>query len=341
MRSIEVLPEILQTRAGLNMDWAKRYAEDMAKGELFDAVLVYLLPDGRYVLADGFHRHWAARKIGKREILAFVREGSISDALLAGIAANMDEFHRGLKITAADRLAAVEKLIRNEDTREWSDKAIGGRCGVATGVVRKTRVRMFEQFGIAIPDFVRSISGGVKRRMLKYKLDKQEEACVLPVYEYKGRYSTKVNQATVSLGSDHDKAIRKASEISASISEKYRCLASGSNFDTWLARRNVKVESGRGSQYPVQILGDRILLRLEDATNRLLYEAIGKATVDHLATGFRVIIAWTGVSNGTCVEKAIGLIHTNTDWLRFMTPDEIVERFAVVDAPQAEASACR
>ena len=65
----------LQTRAQLNMDVVREYAEAEAeRGAVFPPVTVF--SDGaKHWLADGFHRVAMARQQGKKKIAAEVREG--------------------------------------------------------------------------------------------------------------------------------------------------------------------------------------------------------------------------------------------------------------------------
>ena len=68
-------------------------------GSRMPPVTVYEV-DGRWVLADGFHRHAAAVMLGRRSIPAEVREGSMAEAL--DFVASVNLFH-GLPLTRHER----------------------------------------------------------------------------------------------------------------------------------------------------------------------------------------------------------------------------------------------
>lgn len=45
----------------------------------------------------------------------------------------------GVKMNEADRKHAAKLLVRNEDTRTWSDAEIGRRCGLSAETVTNIR----------------------------------------------------------------------------------------------------------------------------------------------------------------------------------------------------------
>jgi hypothetical protein len=90
--------------------------------------------DGRYLMADGFHRHAAAVMLGRRTIPAEVREGTFNDAL--DFVAGVNLFH-GLPLTRSERRRAVDIKLRLH--HDWSDRRLAEELGVSRELVAKTR----------------------------------------------------------------------------------------------------------------------------------------------------------------------------------------------------------
>ena len=95
--------------------------------------------DGRWVLADGFHRHAAAIMLGKRTIPAEVREGSFTEAL--DFVASVNLFH-GLPLTRAERRRAVEVKLKLH--HDWSDRRMSEELAVSRELVAKIRRQLIE-----------------------------------------------------------------------------------------------------------------------------------------------------------------------------------------------------
>ncbi len=102
------------------------------------AVVFY---DGEcYWLADGYHRIYAAERNGWTTYPCEVRQGTRRDAVLFSVGAN--DSH-GLRRTNQDKRRAVEKLLRDEEWKEWSDSDIGRQCAVAHSFVWKIRQEIY------------------------------------------------------------------------------------------------------------------------------------------------------------------------------------------------------
>ena len=102
---VKIDTEGLQTRAALDMDTVREYAEaESERGAVFPPVVVFLGADGKYRLADGFHRVAMARQQGKKRVAAEVREGEFVDALTYALMANAAH---GLRRTVADKRNSV------------------------------------------------------------------------------------------------------------------------------------------------------------------------------------------------------------------------------------------
>ena len=115
-----------QSRERINEDTVAEYAEGMKAPVVGNWPAVTVFFDGtEYWLADGFHRLLAARRIGRKNVMADVKKGSREDAAWASCAANQTH---GLRRTNADKRKAVEIALKLHP--EMSDQAIANHCGV-------------------------------------------------------------------------------------------------------------------------------------------------------------------------------------------------------------------
>lgn len=129
------LDDSTQSRVALNDETTSEYAEAIAAGAKFPAVTVFF--DGAvYWLADGFHRHAAHVKAGKKKILAEVHQGTQRDAILHSVGANASH---GLRRTNDDKRRAVLTLLNDAEWGTWSDREIARRCAVSPQTVTNTR----------------------------------------------------------------------------------------------------------------------------------------------------------------------------------------------------------
>jgi hypothetical protein len=125
-----VLDPNLNLRDRLDDFTVERYAESWPR---MPPVTVYEV-DGRWLLADGFHRHAAAVLLGRKTIPAEVRPGEFTDAL--DFVSSVNLFH-GLPLTRAERRRAVEVKLRLH--HDWSDRRLAEELGVSRDLVAKTR----------------------------------------------------------------------------------------------------------------------------------------------------------------------------------------------------------
>jgi phage N-6-adenine-methyltransferase len=124
-----------QSRDSLDAATVAEYADAMANGAAFPAVVVFY--DGQsYWLADGFHRVAAAKQAGMAQIDADIRQGSRRDAILLSVGANSSH---GLRRTNADKRRAVMTLLNDEEWSRWTDREIARRCAVSHDFVNRAR----------------------------------------------------------------------------------------------------------------------------------------------------------------------------------------------------------
>src|SRR5437588_9676651 len=100
-----VLDPNLNLRDRLDEETVERYIEAW---ERMPPVTVFEV-DGRWLLADGFHRHAAAVMAGCTTLPAEVRPGTFAEAL--DFVAGVNSFH-GLPLSRAERRRAVEVKLR-------------------------------------------------------------------------------------------------------------------------------------------------------------------------------------------------------------------------------------
>ena len=125
-----VLDPNLNLRDRLDDFTVERYAEAIQR---MPPLTVYEV-EGRWLLADGFHRHAAAVLVGRKTIPAEIRAGAFADAL--DFVAGVNLFH-GLPLTRAERRRAVEIKLRLH--HDWSDRRLAEELGVSRELVARTR----------------------------------------------------------------------------------------------------------------------------------------------------------------------------------------------------------
>lgn len=126
-----------QPRFQLYDEVVAEYAEDLRQGATFPPVIVFWdEKEKMYWLADGFHRVRAHEAIGTKEVRAEIHLGSRRDAVLYSVGANAAH---GLRRTNADKRRAVERLLRDDEWSQWSDREIARRCGVSASFVGDLR----------------------------------------------------------------------------------------------------------------------------------------------------------------------------------------------------------
>lgn len=124
-----------QARLAVDYEVVAEYAQHMQDGDEFPSVTVFY--DGAtYWLADGFHRYFATKDIGKKNIAAEVKEGSQDDAILFAYSANS---RRGLSLSAADNRSIVEKMLKHPKWGKWSNTEIARHVGVSIMTVGRVK----------------------------------------------------------------------------------------------------------------------------------------------------------------------------------------------------------
>lgn len=136
------LDKLVQMRAlgeGAHVDSSvvEEYREAMELEAVFPPIVAYY--DGvDYWLADGFHRIEAARSLKKKKLDVEVRKGTVRDAQLYAMQANLKH---GARATRADKEKAVLFLLKDEEWSKWSQGDIAKQAGVAPSTVANIRQR--------------------------------------------------------------------------------------------------------------------------------------------------------------------------------------------------------
>ena len=130
-----VLDPALNLRDKLDDDTVTRYMDAWGR---MPPVTVYEV-EGRYLLADGFHRHAAAVTLGKKSMKAEIVEGTMAEAMDYVAGANL--FH-GLPLTRSERRRAIEIRLRLHHDR--SDRHLAEEMSVGRELVAKIRRMLVE-----------------------------------------------------------------------------------------------------------------------------------------------------------------------------------------------------
>lgn len=126
-----------QVRVRLDPDVIDDYAEAIRNGAPFPPVIVFAENgSSRYILADGFHRIAAAKKIGREQIGAKVIEGGLHEALHFALSANAEH---GLQRSPSDKRHAVELALKDPQYDDWSLRDIADLCRVSHTLVRNVK----------------------------------------------------------------------------------------------------------------------------------------------------------------------------------------------------------
>ena len=111
------------------------YANAMKMGTVFDPAVVFFDGTDRW-LADGFHRHAAAKQAGLAVLNCCIKQGTRRDAVLYSVGANATH---GVRRTNDDKRRAVEVLLGDPEWSAWSDSEIARRCAVSHTFVHNMR----------------------------------------------------------------------------------------------------------------------------------------------------------------------------------------------------------
>jgi hypothetical protein len=330
--AMEVLPEMLQTRAKLDMAFVKHYADLEAKGiSPMPPGLAYHTPDDRLLLADGFHRHAAKLHLRLRSMPCIVRDGTVQDALLAGIAANLDPLN-SRKVELDDRRRSAEMMIRDDAFRVWPDIQISRRVGLCRATIAQVRLSMRDRESIPIPDRVIRFKDGKPSEIMVPYSRLQKKIGDLPVLTYipaSKLYRACVDGKLFYLGSDVDIASEKLKKIVECKVSYNDTLRSAGNFHDWLTKRGIAWDSEPRWSLGGTSVGDAILLRVPDADYDGVLREVGRGVLirQESAGSKRVVLVGYFGSLKGLGGQAVQCARELPQRIEFMTPEELVAEF--------------
>jgi transposase-like protein len=116
----------------------RQYAALMAAETQFPALTVWF--DGtHYWLSDGFHRLAAAKQCGFKFVTAYVRAGSLEDAIWDSFRANSQH---GLRRKRSDMMGLIERTLKHTRALSLSNVQIAKHLGIPEPTVRRWRKRL-------------------------------------------------------------------------------------------------------------------------------------------------------------------------------------------------------
>jgi len=153
-----------QSRCNIDEGTINSYAEMMADGAVFPPVMIYHDGSNHY-LADGFHRFFANKKNGKKDISADVVNGTLTEAILYSKGAN--GLH-GKPFTIEDKRKNVQEMIDHFEFSEYSDREIARKCCVSnTFVTNMRKGKKPEKIKYTGKDGVTKTMSGTKKKKEK------------------------------------------------------------------------------------------------------------------------------------------------------------------------------
>lgn len=125
----------LQARVRMSEPVLQEYAALLMEGVNFPSVVLF--DDGvKKYLADGFHRLYAAKRVGHDRISAEIHSGSKHEGFMYSLRANSSH---GLQRSNEDKRHCVMKLLDDFEYIDKSDREIADLCAVSHTFVGKIR----------------------------------------------------------------------------------------------------------------------------------------------------------------------------------------------------------
>jgi DNA-binding Lrp family transcriptional regulator len=125
-----------QARAKINKNVVEEYAQLLGEGTTFPPVVVF---GEKNILADGWHRYFAHRAAGIKEIEVESHEGGVREAIFYGFGANK---RRGLQMNQADTRSIIGRLLMDNEWSKLGDRKIADHVGVSSSTVLRQRQAM-------------------------------------------------------------------------------------------------------------------------------------------------------------------------------------------------------
>lgn len=131
-----------QVRVKIDEKIVAEYAEAIEAGAIFPPVVCFVPKNSqRYILADGFARLAACKKLDRKTIGVETKEGSVYEALHYALGANAEH---GLRRSSADKRNAVMLAFKDPHYDSLSLREYADVCRVSKDLVRKLKEEQIE-----------------------------------------------------------------------------------------------------------------------------------------------------------------------------------------------------
>ena len=157
-----------QARQKINQDVVNEYAQLLTEGAVFPPIVVF---GEKNILADGWHRFFAHRAAGIKEIEIDSREGDVRDAIFYGFGANKS---RGLQMNQEDTRSIIGRLLMDNEWAKLGDRKIADHVGVSSTTVLRLRQAM-EGAGQLIKQTTKTVVRNGKEFEVDVSVNQQKE----------------------------------------------------------------------------------------------------------------------------------------------------------------------
>lgn len=306
----------------IDMDHVKKLAgiRDINNGEFLGPIVVFLTPEGRFLLADGFHRHRENKARRGESIRAYVVEVADHEHE-ARLFAAMCNRELCLPRNKEDVRKAVEMLLADPECWEWSKSRIAQHCGTSANSVAKYQDEYATKNQIDMPQYVVTQDGRRQPARTARSTGKPAITCQGRGFEsnFKGkRFRARTREAVEA---------KIAETMEAKESGRIRLKPAGHVLE-WLLRREVLAESvsfGTGYWGTVSCIktSSAILVPIEALDVESVCAAIGRLRVfrHYASTPDSRLVVICYIDNHS--NKLLDLARA--DGIEFLTPDELVE----------------
>lgn len=340
-------PERLQSRVETDPEHIRMLAEVLERVEDLNPVVVFRDPEtGKYMLADGFHRHGAYKKHRRDCIPAYVVRGTIDDAIQYSASANL-EFSKPPSIE--DKKKACRMLLATPDGFYWSTGLLARNCGLSRSTVTAVRQQYCSQLGVPLPAEV---------KFSRPDADPYEPIETKDSRTGRPRFVKGIGGKVVYLSNDREiareklKAImdeRRGLYMRSVASSRERCSAppvpsaakglatlGGSSFSERLRRRGVEcVAVSALAPIPqcraIAIAREAVCIPISACTADELFRAVGLAAILRKIGHFSFASRWIVCCDEMAIDGYPAWIAAKAadgpDPIEFMTPEELVAEF--------------
>lgn len=207
-----VIDDAIQSRVKHDVEHQRYFAGLYAAGRSVAPPTVFENPETfELILADGFHRTYAAIAHGLKSMPCEIRPGNRDDAYVYSAGANQE---MSLKRTPEDIKKACYMLFALPEWWNKGDLVIGAHVGCERKTIQKHRKSYSAELNVPIPKCLISPSGRpIKLRPLFSAVNSGQALPPIQRNKTTGNYYVSLNGKSFSLGSNKSNAQRKLIEI--------------------------------------------------------------------------------------------------------------------------------